>query len=253
LDVSRFQGEISFSQLATSSGVNEVHGVIARATIGVHGVDATFRRNLDGALNHFGIAGAYMVLHPGSSPRAQVDHFLQFTQGQYGNLPVAVDAELALGQSKSVITNTLLEVLQLLREATGKLPIIYTAQWFWGPNVHHTPALWQSYKHRLWVAHYRNPISFFSPILPEPWRSWGGDGHLLHQYTDQGRLPGVTANTVDLNRFNGSLNLLKQLAGLAPISDDAEPIVGPVSPVQPPLETRVTRLEERVTALENLT
>ncbi|MEZ4634245.1 MAG: GH25 family lysozyme [Caldilineaceae bacterium] len=90
------KGQINFQQLAQNQAPNKVEAVIARATLGSSWTDLTFRRNIDGALEHIGIAGAYMVLHPGTDPRLQVDHFLRFTGGNYGNLPVAVDVELDL-------------------------------------------------------------------------------------------------------------------------------------------------------------
>ncbi|MEZ4832864.1 MAG: glycoside hydrolase family 25 protein [Caldilineaceae bacterium] len=175
--MSRYQGQINFQQLAQNQAPNKVEAVIARATLGSSWTDLTFRRNIDGALEHIGIAGAYMVLHPGTDPRLQVDHFLRFTGGNYGNLPVAVDVELDLGQPRNVITDSLIGVLRYLRQATGKLPIIYTADWFWRPHLFHTSSLWEPYKNRLWVAHYGNLP--FAPTLPEPWRSWGGNGHLI--------------------------------------------------------------------------
>jgi GH25 family lysozyme M1 (1,4-beta-N-acetylmuramidase) len=254
IDVSKYQGQIDFVQLAQNPSPSKVEAVIARATLGTSWTDGTFRRNLDGAMEHIGVAGAYMVLHPGADARQQVDHFLRFTGGNYGNLPVSVDVELDHGQPKRVITDTLVEVLRYLRQATGKLPIIYTANWFWAPHVFHTPSLWELYKHRLWVAHYGNTP--FAPTLPEPWRTWGGDGHLIHQYSSTGRLRGIPpATDVDLNRLNGNLTLLHKLAGIVHggevITDGGGNGTGPEDDVSiRSFEERIAALEARVQALE---
>lgn len=247
IDVSRYQGTINFAQLKQNQPPNKVEAVIARATMGASFSDPTFRHNLDGAMEHIGVAGAYLVLHPGTDPRSQVDHFLRFTGGNYGNLPVALDVELDLGQSKAVITDAIVETLRYLRQATGKVPIIYTANWFWGPNVYHTSSLWEPYKNRLWVAHYWHKP--FVPTLPEPWRSWGGDGHLVHQYSETGRLDGIpTENRVDLNRFNGDITLLHQIAGLIDVDDDNPDAADDTQLLT--FDERLRQLESRVKRLE---
>ena len=242
IDVSRYQGQIDFAKLATNEPPNQVRAVISRATVGTLYGDPTFRHNLDGAMTHIGIAGAYLVIHPDSDAKRHVDNFLRHTGGKYGNLPVAVDVELALGQSASKVTDVVVAVLEHLRQATGKLPFIYTANWFWGPNVLHTPSIWEAYKHRLWVAHYNG---FLKPALPAPWSSWTDAGHLIHQYSDKGRLLGITANTVDLNRLNGTFALLQQLAS---VTQDGEEETEE-TPLQA-LEKRVATLEQRVATLE---
>jgi len=124
--------------------------------------------------------------------------------------------ELDHGYSKARITDTLLTCMELLREETGRYPIIYSrALWinqFVDVSLLPSVTLW-------WLAHYltRLPDPQYTPEkTPPPALPNGVDSWFMHQTAEHGNgsAVGVVSHYVDTNRFNGTQAELLAYFGL---------------------------------------
>lgn len=78
--------------------------------------------------------------------------------------------------------------MRRLSDAVGFNASIYTAAWWWNPNVGNVT--WAKL-YPLWVANYTGAAR---PLMP-----WGWTTYTLWQFSETGVWPGVTSK-VDLNR-----------------------------------------------------
>jgi lysozyme len=81
----------------------------------------------------------------------------------------------------------------------GVQPIVYLSPSF-ADTVCANDARLKNYP--LWLAHY---TSASAPRVPRPWDYW-----TFWQYTETGRVPGISTNC-DINRFNGAADRLNAL------------------------------------------
>lgn len=158
---------------------------------------------------------AYHVIYPGEDAGRQVDHFLNIVQPEASDRLV-LDMELDHGYSKARITDTLLTCMELLREETGRYPIIYSrASWinqFVDVSLLPSVTLW-------WLAHYltRLPDPQYTPEkTPPPALPNGVNSWFMHQTAEHGNgsAVGVVSHYVDCNRFNGTLDELHAYFGM---------------------------------------
>jgi GH25 family lysozyme M1 (1,4-beta-N-acetylmuramidase) len=158
---------------------------------------------------------AYHVIYPGEDAGQQVDHFLNIVQPESSDRLV-LDMELDHGYSKAKITDTLLTCMELLREETGRYPIIYSrASWinqFVDVSLLPSVTLW-------WLAHYltRLPNPQYTPEkTPPPALPNGVSSWFMHQTAEHGNgsAVGVASHYVDTNRFNGTHQELLAYFGL---------------------------------------
>lgn len=196
IDVSRFQGEIDWPQVA-ASGVQYAYIQISRS---LTDIDARFPYNWSHA-KAAGIArGAYQRFHPGEDVDGQADLFLsKLGPIEPGDLPPMLDVEDADGLSGPQIAAAVRHWIERVEPVVGMRPIIYTGFYFWRDQV--GGADLSAYP--LWIANYGTDC----PLVPAAWSSW-----TFHQYSSSARIPGITANTVDVDRFNGTLDELRALA-----------------------------------------
>jgi lysozyme len=187
IDVSRWQGEIDWGKVAAAG----YRFAVVRATVGNYYTDPRFYVNWEGARDARLLLSAYHVLAPERPADSQMERFLDVLGGRSPDLPLVLDVELRREVSPERITACLVACADLVARKDGRLPIVYTARWFWDGNVLGSSD-WSNYD--LWVAHYGTE----NPALPADWDEWK-----LWQYSDHGRVPGVHAAT-DLNWFNGS-------------------------------------------------
>ncbi|HET6232394.1 MAG TPA: glycoside hydrolase family 25 protein [Longimicrobiaceae bacterium] len=189
IDVSHYQGRIDW-QAAADDGVGFA---FVKATEGGRFVDPAFARNWAG-LREVGIArGAYHRFRPRLSGIAQADHFLRVVDVTEGDLPPVVDVESVEGVGDARLVAGVRAWLGEVERRTGVRPIVYTKPGF--RRAHLGTAL-DDYP--LWVAEYD---------VDEPsvgrWAFW--------QHSERGSVAGI-GRAVDLNRFNGSVDDLRQLA-----------------------------------------
>lgn len=217
IDVSRFQGTIDWQPVA-DSGVVYAYIQISRS---VTDLDAKFSYNWQRAKEVGILRGAYQRFQPDQDVARQAQIFLD-TLGpfQEGDLPPMLDVEDDGGRTPAQIAAAVQQWIDIVEPAVGVTPLIYTGYYFWKDNVAADFS-----RHPLWIANY----SADCPLVPASWTRWA-----FHQYSSTARIPGITENTVDVNRFNGTLEDLKALGKPAiapecPVIDDANPIVDDAS------------------------
>src|SRR5204862_4355103 len=77
-------------------------------------------------------------------------------------------------------------------------PRSYASPAFWNKYMGDTPSLADLGYKTLWVAHW----GVSAPTVPA--NNWGGRGWTFWQYSDCGKVSGISTTCVDLDRFNGA-------------------------------------------------
>ena len=143
----------------------------------------------------------YHVLYPGEPALKQMNHFLRILEGiDLDSVRLVLDVELEHGQTRAVITNTLLSALELLEQETGRLPIVYSR------------ALWVDANLRVadlprvdwWLAqyYYRRPFPQYTPEYPCPPRLPKGVDQWLITRPEQ--TASARGHHMDYDRWNGT-------------------------------------------------
>lgn len=187
IDVSRWEGEINWALVASAG----YRFAVIRATVGDYYTDPRFYINWNGARDAGLLVTAYHVVVPNRYAKAQTQRFFDILGDRRSDIPLVLDVERVDSVSPAGITACVLECSQTIQKQDTRIPIIYTAKYFWKDNV--LPSTNWS-QNDLWVANYR--VS--SPSLPPGWSTWK-----FWQYDDKGRVPGISSDT-DLDWFNGS-------------------------------------------------
>jgi GH25 family lysozyme M1 (1,4-beta-N-acetylmuramidase) len=196
IDVSRFQGDIDWDAVA-GSGVKFAFIQVSRS---LTDVDMKFDFNWRRAKEVGILRGAYQRFHPGQDVMAQANLFLsKLGPYQAGDLPPVLDVEDADGLGPTAIANAVRQWVEYVEQELGVRPIIYTGFYFWRDSV--GGADFSEYP--LWIANYGASC----PLVPPAWTKW-----TIHQYSSTANVPGITANTCDVNKFNGTLAELQALA-----------------------------------------
>ncbi len=196
IDVSRFQGAIDWN-LVKGSGVVYAYIQISRS---LTDIDVRFPYNWRRAKEVGILRGAYQRFQPDQDVIGQASLFLE-KLGPFvpGDLPPMLDVEDDGGLPPSVIAQKVEQWMDHVEPILGVKPLIYTGYYFWRDQV--GPGDFAD--HPLWIANY----SATCPLVPAPWSRWA-----FHQYSASARIPGITANTVDVNKFNGTLADLEALS-----------------------------------------
>ncbi len=200
VDVSGYQGSsINWSAVKAAG---KVFG-FAKATEGTGFIDGSFAHNWPGMRNAGVLRGAYHFFRPSVDGTAQADYFVNEIDAQgglaAGDLPPVADVEVSDNISAATVIARLRAFLQRVQARTGRVPLIYTANFFWGdylgnPNFSGYP---------LWVANY-GPSCPYLPNAFTDWKFW--------QYSDNVGVSGIPGG-VDGDMFNGTLDELRAWAG----------------------------------------
>ncbi|HIK28824.1 MAG: GH25 family lysozyme [Oscillatoriaceae bacterium SKW80] len=188
IDVSDFQGNVNWRAVAEEGFLF----AIIKATEGASFVAETFASNWARSKAAGLIRGAYHFFRPSSDPQAQAEFFLRVVKLEPYDLPPVLDVETTGGMGGEAIASRMAKWLQVVENATGRMPIIYTNPGFW----QRIGNLRRFSEYPLWIAHYTNNEE---PYIPGGWDTW-----TFWQYTDSGRVRGVSGS-VDINRFQSSL------------------------------------------------
>jgi GH25 family lysozyme M1 (1,4-beta-N-acetylmuramidase) len=200
VDVSGYQGSSLNGGSVKAAG--RVFG-FAKATEGTGFIDSSFAHNWPAMRAAGVLRGAYHFFRPSVDGAAQADYFVNqiVARGglQAGDLPPVADVEVSDNQSASVVVSRLRAFLQRVQARTGRTPLIYTANFFWGdylgnPNFSGYP---------LWVANYGPSC----PYLPNAWANWK-----FWQYSDNAKVNGIPGG-VDGDIYNGTLAERRAFAG----------------------------------------
>jgi GH25 family lysozyme M1 (1,4-beta-N-acetylmuramidase) len=175
---------------------------------------------------------AYHVIYPGEDAFRQMAHFMDIAESGFDedHDRLVLDVELDHGYPKARITQTVNDCLHILKQLTGRYPIIYSrASWinqFLDVSALPTNLDW-------WLANYltRRPDPQYTPeMTPPPTLPNGVNSWLIHQTAERsnGSAVGVVSHYVDCNRFNGTLDELRAYFGL-----------GEETPPEPPTEEKL--------------
>lgn len=197
VDVSNAQGQVDWRQVAAHG----VHGALIKATEGHTFTDAYVHANRAGAAAAKIHAGLYHYARPDlNGPEAEADHFAQVVGTLHPfELRPALDMETAGHVDCAHAAEWARRFSQRLHRHLHVFPIFYS----YGPfidemrrqaTVDGKCQFAEPIGSGLWLAAYgRNDGQDHGVTVPQPWRHW-----LLHQFTSNGRLPGVRGH-VDLS------------------------------------------------------
>ena len=195
LDLSHYQGTVDWNQVFQAG----YSFAFIKATDGITYTDPMFQTNWNEASAAGLLRGAYHFFEPADDAQQQAENFLNAVSLGAGDLPPVLDVE-STSTSSQVSTSAIIDGvaawLQMVEEAAGLAPILYTNSGFW--NRLDTQ---QFGSYPLWIADY----GVSSPTLPTGWTSW-----TFWQYSQSGQIPGIQTS-VDLDLFQGSLQQLQQM------------------------------------------
>lgn len=191
---------------------------ITKATEGIYYEDPTFHEYWPWMVSVGLVPGAFHFYIPWQDPIKQAEWFYNVVMNfgsVWGALPPTIDVEM-----DGIIPVHLKDHLDAVTDLFGVKPMIYTSARYWFD----IPVGWEK-EYLLWVASWGTA----APTMPRGWDTW-----TFHQYTNQGHGPtyGVKEATIDLNRFNGTIEDLYKLV----VFDDEYP---PPPPEEHP-KVRVT-------------
>jgi lysozyme len=152
------------------------------------------------------VRGAYHFYRPYSPVDRQVSNFLgAVPKLEPGDLPPVLDLEVPENWRNISLKKRIAGVRQWLDSVEDKLgvkPILYLSSSFPADVLGSDPFMKD---YLLWLAHYR--VS--KPRVPAPWapeKMW-----TIWQYSESGKIPGVSGSAVDLNWFNGNAQALSAI------------------------------------------
>lgn len=195
IDISMHNGTVNFSAVK-SSGCNIV---IIKATEGVDYVDPCLNQHYNGAKAQGLNIGFYHFMSEKTSPTQQAVDFWNAIRGKQFNIIPTLDIETNnQGRSAKQISDRCIEFLNKFKSLSGYDCMIYTSGYFGRDNLDSRVK-----KYKGWIAHYgvNTPMQTGFEVIG-------------HQYTEDGRINGVTTR-VDMNNFTdgifiGSKNTIKE-------------------------------------------
>ena len=192
IDVSEYQGKISWSYVDTIENQYPLHFVFIRATAGNEAVDRRFKRNWEGAKKNKMIRGAYHYYRPNENSLEQAALFIKTVRLQKGDLPPVLDIEkLPKNQSMTNLKKGLRRWLQAIENHYKVKPIIYTGEKYYDDFLKE-----EFSDYLFWIANY----NFYREEIQDDWLFW--------QFTERAAVPGIEGN-VDVNIYNGDLQQLQ--------------------------------------------
>ena len=241
LDVSKYQGTIDWHTLAASGRCD---GVIVKATDGQTGVDSSFATNFDGASVVDLLLGTYHFAQPDETPgdaAKEATHYVRTVQAAAARSPgrtrpllYALDVEKARDIRKgATFVAWCRAFVETVESLTGLVCWVYTG----GPFILDAAGRMSDddaaffARRPLWIAAYVDDPTRYVALTP-----WRDVGYTLHQWAGDVRpgglpglrYPGIPANVVDTNRFDGTFVEL-----LAIVSRSALPDTLPAPPPVP--------------------
>lgn len=187
IDVSNWSGSIDWVSVANSG----VEAVIIQTSEGTFYRDPYLQEFYDGAKDNGLRVGFYHFFNPGSSPTPteQARYFVDALSGLNADIKLVLDLEQTGGLGNYELTLQALEFLREVESLSGLQTAVYTYTNFAQNNLYPGIGL-EDYP--LWIAQ-------IDTDAPSPNRIWGSE-YAGWQYSDTGRVPGISANT-DLDIF----------------------------------------------------
>lgn len=193
IDVSHWAGKINFEKVRKHG----IHIVYIKATQGTNYVDSDFERNYREALREDLAIGFYhyVTARTEQEAREEARFFVSHIRDKKQQVRPAMDFESFGNLTTEEIRELSLLFLSTLEKETGHRPVLYSDS----SNASRRFADDRLRKYPLWIADY----GVSRPDMENPWRRWSG-----WQYTDRGRVPGISGH-VDRDYFRKEI-LLEQ-------------------------------------------
>jgi lysozyme len=234
IDISKWNGNWDAVK-AKQAGATFVFIKASQATF----ADPQFLVNWQKAKDAGLLRAAYHYLDYTKPGIDQANFFADQLKNDPGELPPIIDYELrrtdnnpsaALGFLRDCL-DQMIKRTELYEDASVKRPMIYSGPGFWVEYGDQTKSdYWIQFP--LWNAHWTTSST---PLIPLPWTMWH-----FWQFTSKG--PGEAFGgeglSMDMDRFNGTLNELMEFAGIR------IPIVN--------LSEKFETLDEKVNTLQGL-
>jgi GH25 family lysozyme M1 (1,4-beta-N-acetylmuramidase) len=200
-DVSAFQGDVGWSQVAAAGG----QFAYVKATEGTYYTNPDFAAQYNGSYSAGLIRGAYAFAIPSYSSGASQADYLASNGGAWSadghTLPGVLDIEYnpygaeCYGLSQSAMVSWIRSFLGEYHARTGRWAVIYTSYGWWSACTGNYGGF--AGNDPLWIANYGGNAG----TLPAGWTYY-----TFWQYADSGTFPG------DEDVFNGASDRLLALA-----------------------------------------
>jgi lysozyme len=192
IDVSEYQGKISWLEVDTLESKYPIDFVFIRATVGEDRLDRQFKNNWLGAKKNKLLRGAYHYYRPNENSLDQAELFIKTVSLSKGDLPPVLDIEkLPKNQSIERLKVGLKRWLKKVEEHYQVKPIIYTGESYYEDFLKE-----EFSDYLFWIANY----NFYREEIDEEWLFW--------QFTEKASVNGIKGN-VDVNIYNGDLQQLQ--------------------------------------------
>ncbi|WP_016988996.1 glycoside hydrolase family 25 protein [Flavobacterium sp. ACAM 123] len=192
LDVSEYQGKISWIDVDSLENKYPVHFVFIRATVGIDRLDKQFDENWLGAKKSNLIRGAYHYYRPNENSLEQAALYIKTVSLEKGDLPPVLDIErLPENQSVDRLKIGLKRWLRAVEAHYKVKPIIYTGERYYDDFLKE-----EFSDYLFWIANY----NFYRENIQEDWLFW--------QFTEKASVSGIKGN-VDVNIYNGDVQQLQ--------------------------------------------
>ena len=193
IDVSEYQGVVSWNTIAQQKSNYKVSFTLIRSTAGKDHRDRYFTHNWRESKNNNITRGAYHYYRPNENSTKQAQNFIANVKLQSGDLPPVLDVEqLSKVQSMQSLKSGIKNWLNIIEKHYGIQPILYTGTHFYRDHLNDFT------EYPLWIANY-NQIE--NPLSEKDWIMW--------QFSDQGQINGISG-PVDLDLFNGNIEDLNK-------------------------------------------
>ena len=184
IDISHHQREVFWETLGENTKMSYVY---VKATEGGNHVDTRYVENVRLAHVHGLKVGSYHFFRPKTDVSLQLQNFRSMCLPSQQDLIPMVDVEVKQGMSTESFCDSLFKFLDLVEEAYGQKPLIYTGTNFYNKNL---AGKLGGYK--LMIAQYNDQ----EPVL------YDDNDYIIWQYTGKGHIKGVNGY-VDKSRFMG--------------------------------------------------
>lgn len=194
IDISQYQGEISWLDVHTIYDSVPLDFVFIRASMGEQAKDRRFVVNWKAAQSRAKLRGAYHYFRPNENSIRQADNFIACVKLKSGDLPPVLDIEeRPKSQSMDSLKVGLRRWLTRVEAHYGIRPILYSG------DSYFTDFLEKEFSdYVLWIANY----NFWVDKPKKHWNFW--------QFSERGYVRGIKG-PVDLNMYKGSIEDLEAL------------------------------------------
>jgi len=194
IDISQYQGDVSWLDINTIYDDVPIDFVFIRATMGEKAKDKRFAINWKAAQSRAKIRGAYHYFRPNENSIRQAHNFIKTVELRHGDLPPVLDIEeRPRKQSMDSLKVGLKRWLDEVERYYGTQPILYSGDRYF------TDFLEKEFSdYVLWIANY----NFWVKKPKKHWNFW--------QFSERGYVRGIKGY-VDLNMFRGDIEELEEL------------------------------------------